>query len=501
MRQSDFSRWAIKQYTTEGRHFLDHIMSRSISLESVQPDDVEAYLCTRRQRYRRYHGHTPTDDTEWRSRYTPSIHMLLRLAQRRWPPLTSLEACVQAFKEKLQHEQLRPDTVRQYLEQARLFLSYLDRQEVPLERATPQHLDGFISDRLRIYRQQHGQSPRRLVRWRCEYTKAIHRLLRCAQEQWPPPSSCDPELQQFEAHLIERGLDASYIQDYLSHAGQFLHYLNEHKMSAAAARPDDVAAYFRVALRIYRKRKPNLPKSRLYWRMISRRAVHGLLRFVQGEWPPGSRPAAMLAHFLDHLERCRYSRIVIPSHVSAARQFLHFLKQQDVPVEEARPFHIETFIQAKLERYKQRYRRLPSHPRQWRTRYAGATHRLLRMLNPNWPPPEPPANDSERFQREVVDRYGRWLVDVKGLSKETLRKNGDAARQFLRRLGDRASRESLRRLGVPEIDQYLTWRMPGLRRATRHGVSQCLRSFLRYLHSDGFIAEDLSTAVSGTHHV
>ena len=68
-------------------------------------------------------------------------------------------------------------------------------------------------------------------------------------------------------------------------------------MSLAAVRPEDVDAYFRVALRIYRKRKPNLPKSMDYWRMISRRAVHGLLRFAQGEWPPGSRPEPVLSDF------------------------------------------------------------------------------------------------------------------------------------------------------------------------------------------------------------
>src|SRR5260370_33746555 len=39
--------------------------------------------------------------------------------------------------------------------------------------------------------------------------------------------------------------------------------------------------------------------------------------------------------------------------------------------------------------------------------------------------------------------------------------------------------------------------MPGLRRATRHGVSKCLRSFLRYLHEEKFVAKDLSPAVSG----
>jgi hypothetical protein len=141
--------------------------------------------------------------------------MLLRLAQGAWPPLTSLESRIRAFKDTLQQEQLRPDTIRQYLEQARLFLEYLGRQQLLLERVTPQDLDGFIAERLRIYRRQFGHLPRRLVRWRCEYTKAIHRLLRGAQEQWPPPSCGDTGLQQFQTHLTERGLNPSYVQDYL----------------------------------------------------------------------------------------------------------------------------------------------------------------------------------------------------------------------------------------------------------------------------------------------
>jgi len=88
--------------------------------------DMHKYLRTQRQRYRRRHGHRPAVETDWRSRYTPSAHMLLRLAQGAWPPLTSLESRVQSFKETLQQEQLRPETIRQYLDQARLFLGYLE---------------------------------------------------------------------------------------------------------------------------------------------------------------------------------------------------------------------------------------------------------------------------------------------------------------------------------------------------------------------------------------
>ena len=52
MRESDFSRWAIKQYTCNGRHFLNRIVGRGVRLKAVRPDDVEEYLRTQRQRYR-----------------------------------------------------------------------------------------------------------------------------------------------------------------------------------------------------------------------------------------------------------------------------------------------------------------------------------------------------------------------------------------------------------------------------------------------------------------
>jgi hypothetical protein len=130
---------------TNARHFLNHIVGRGIRLKAVRPADVEEYLSIQRRRYRWRNGHQPADEAEWRSRYTAGVHTLLRLAQGSWPPPTSLESRVQAFKATLQQEQLRPDTIKQYLEQARLFLAYLDRQQVALERATPQDLDAGAS--------------------------------------------------------------------------------------------------------------------------------------------------------------------------------------------------------------------------------------------------------------------------------------------------------------------------------------------------------------------
>ena len=306
-------------------------------------------------------------------------------------------------------------------------------------------------------------------------------------------SAVDSELARFEAHLVERGVGRKYIGDIRPHARQFLDYFKRRGIDPASVRPKQVAAYFRVALRMYKRRKPNRVNSLGYWRTISRRSVHALLRFIQGEWPPGFR----LEHFRAHLEQVRYRPIGIPSRISAARQFVYYLTEQGISIEEARPSHLNAFLQEKLERFRERHGCLPKNPVNWRSMYTGPIHRLLRLAQPKWPPAELPANDCERFQQEVCDGYGRWLTEVRGLSKETLRKNGCAARVFLRWFGERADREALASLSVSNIDAYLQWRMEGLRRATRWGVSHCLRSFLRYLKFAGLIPHDLSSTVSG----
>jgi integrase/recombinase XerD len=205
----------------------------------------------------------------------------------------------------------------------------------------------------------------------------------------------------------------------------------------------------------------------------------------------------ILLQFKDQLAKLRYSRQVIPSYVSATRQFLRYLVARDVSIQEARSSHLAGFLKGKLEQSTRRLGRAPKNISQWPRDYTAPIHQLLRMVHPKWPPPEPPANECERFQRKVCEGYGHWLTQVNGLSRSTLRKNVDAARLFLHWLKERGGPETLRCLNVSDLDAYLAWRMPELRRATRHGVSSCLRSFLRYLRAEDLIPQDLSQAVSG----
>jgi integrase/recombinase XerD len=493
MRQRDFSLPVIANYANRARDFLQYITQRGIDLEAVHPDHVESYLHARRQQYRRRHAYASVSDVDWRSRHTGPIRMLLRLLHGSWPPVVP---CLDALKARLEREQLGGETISLYLYHARQFLAYIDRQQIPLERVSQQDLDSFLAQRLRSYRKRYGRSPRRLVDWRCTHTAAIHRLLQDAQGQWPPPLPGDADLQRFESHLLEQRRERRYIGVWSAHARQFLDYLNRCGISVAAVSADDVATYFHLAPGIDKERHPNRSHSPQYRRTITRRAVYGFLRFMRGQWPPDAEAQPLLANFRTHLERYRYRPMVITSYVSAVRQFLLYLEQQSVPVEEARPQQLEGFVQMKLDS-RQRRGALPGNPSRVRVRYSGAIRRLLRMLNPNWPPPEPVSSDGERFQRELLEGYGRWLVDIHGLSQGILRRNSRAARMFLHWLGDKASRDSLPRVGISEIDGYLNWRMQGLRRTTRTAVASCLRSFLRYLHADGVAPKDLSSLVSG----
>ena len=97
-----------------------------------------------------------------------------------------------------------------------------------------------------------------------------------------------------------------------------------------------------------------------------------------------------------------------------------------------------------------------------------------------------------------MEGYNHWLVDVRGLAVATLKKNGHEARTFLSWLDpERANRRALRRLSVSDVDAYLSWRLPPLRRGGLHGVCSGLRSLLQYLHRAGLIGRDLAGEVKG----
>src|SRR5438105_1628523 len=67
------------------RDFLASLERQHIEVDAARPAEVERYLQIQEKRYRRRHGHPP-DYRSWRYARSCAIHMLMRVAQGKWPP-------------------------------------------------------------------------------------------------------------------------------------------------------------------------------------------------------------------------------------------------------------------------------------------------------------------------------------------------------------------------------------------------------------------------------
>lgn len=484
----------VENHTCVARVFLRYLAKQNIPVQSVTPADLKHYLRWQRREYRSRHGRSPHDENHWRSYYTAPIHHLLRVAQGEWPPAPGFKRNLEALRVALRREGLAEATVRNSLKHASRFLSYLTEHGVRPEQATPANVDWFLESGLQVYRGTVQGTASRERKWRRRYRRAIHRLLECVQGEWPPPSPSKALLKAFQAYLVGRGIQDREVHS--RHARLFVEYLEAHELDPARVQPVDVTDYLRIALKLSKRHHPNLVTNRQHWLRSGRRTVNAILRFVQGEWPPGSRPSPLLVRFKEHLEERRYSSSLMPMAVAAVNQFLRYLHGIGKTVEAARPADLAGFVKEKRKQYEKRHGAPPPREPKWRYGYTGPIHRMLRLVDPEWPRPDPPRNESERFQREVLEGYGHWLTDDHGLSEATLQKNSDSARRFFSWL-QASGPSTLMDLTVAHIDAYLAWRLASLRRTTRSGVCNRLRSFLRYLHYKNLIPRDLVPAVTG----
>lgn len=466
---------------------------------AVTPDHVDAYLHARLRGYRRRYGRNPQSCGDWYWHFVSPIRTVLRLAQGKWPPPSAIKSRLDYFRRALREGGLTAATVWHYVRMGRRFLTSLNERSISVESVSPADVSRFIDFELRAFRRKHGRLPRQLVNWRCGLTNGIHALLRQVQGRWPPTQGVHPWLLRLQQHL-EQACPHRTRLHYLHVCGEFLAYWEARGVGLERIDIGHVATYCHSKLRVYRKWHNRSPRDLHRWQLAIQGPIHRLLRLLHGYWPPESRPDPSVTAFREHLIREGFRALVVPTHASRIRVFLRFLRGQHISVEEVQPAHVALFLESRLAKFKSAHRRLPASMSLWRHHLTGPIHRYLRFARGKWPPDVPVTDELEVIRRDLCARYGRWLTEMKGLSPETLRKNGDAAWLFLRWLGERVRPEALRTLTVSDIDRFLAWRNSGLRRTTRSGVSQCLRSFLRYLYGEGLITQDFAQHVPAPSH-
>lgn len=167
------------RYMTAARHFLADLEARHVDIDTAQPAHVEFYLQQALRKYRRRHGRAPRYKS-WRRLQADGIHMLLRLAQGRWPPVAATIEPAQEFRREICGAYARwmaalcgrsPGTVLARCGEAERFLDWLG------ERATRQTLAGlslldvdtYMKDRARSLRRpslrQAASNIRGFLRW------------------------------------------------------------------------------------------------------------------------------------------------------------------------------------------------------------------------------------------------------------------------------------------------------------------------------------------------
>lgn len=197
-----------------------------------------------------------------------------------------------------------------------------------------------------------------------------------------------------------------------------------------------------------------------------------------------------------HLRTEGYSPSIQRGYPTLAHHFLDYCASKALAIEAVRSSHVKEYLRRQHRIFRRRHGRSPPF-QQWRLRYTGAIHMLLRLVHGKWPVADVPATAIEAFHRDIVQDYDRWLRDLRGLRPETRTKRATHALRFLASLGPRADQESLARLSVRDIDAYLKQCCIGLRRTSIEDCTVCLRDFLRHLYRSGGTACDLSGTVIG----
>lgn len=96
-----YSLAATKKRLTAGRQFLLYLGKQGIDAGAATAADEQAFLAEKLASYRQGHGHEPKHLNDWRWGYTGGLHMIMRLAQGRWPPMTEPTSPEDLFRRDL----------------------------------------------------------------------------------------------------------------------------------------------------------------------------------------------------------------------------------------------------------------------------------------------------------------------------------------------------------------------------------------------------------------
>jgi site-specific recombinase XerD len=203
--------------------------------------------------------------------------------------------------------------------------------------------------------------------------------------------------------------------------------------------------------------------------------------------------SALIAQLRDTLTQQRYSLAVVNNYCRYANQFLHYLARRKIAVEAATPAEVSNFLRYAARLFHEWYGRAPGP--NWTSIVRSASHALLRLVQKTWPPELAATTPGEVACRTVCAAYHEWLNVERGLAVATITDLMWEARHFLSWYIARPGIVNFIELNIRDVDTYFEMMAPRLRRRSRKGLAERLRTLMRYLHRTGHTSADLALQI------
>ena len=207
-----------------------------------------------------------------------------------------------------------------------------------------------------------------------------------------------------------------------------------------------------------------------------------------------SSHAILLARFADHLARQRYCQTISERYLTVADNFLRYLDSRAIPIELTAPVHISRYLHCELARFHDIHGHAPISTGHWRNSHTSGIRCFLRSLCGAWPPVSHTRTLPEALNQTVAS-YAEFLREDRGLAQKTISGLVRECTWFLEWYRGQSNSDSLLEMSIKDVDDYLLYRVPGLRRISRKGVCMRLRCFMRFVHSMGATRCDFSTSI------
>jgi integrase/recombinase XerD len=207
-------------------------------------------------------------------------------------------------------------------------------------------------------------------------------------------------------------------------------------------------------------------------------------------------PEQWLAGFQEHLQQQEYKPQTVQRAVANCRRFLAFIQARQVSLDHITPTIVDAYLTEQLRRYEHRHQRLPQGVNAWPHLFNHGLPGFLRSVLGQWPPVAQPTSAQEGQNLRLLNEYGCWLTEVRGLAPQTITGLQAEAGHFLSWLTQTEPPHSLGDLSVREVDAWFAYRLPTKRRSTTAHLVHSFRHFLRWLFQHGWLQHDLAPLVT-----